>query len=205
MNAEYKVVQGFEPKPEGGDAPYWMVLDADGKVNFVADTEEEAFQHLSLLKAGLVYTPAHSLAPVAEPVIEDLLAVKNAEIARLEAENARMKALINECEQAIRAGFSAIAELSHAPYLDVSEQTALMNRVHDNLYDFNQALQAPAAPQEAVTLTVDELPNHDADDFTQTDLEFFARQARPEKFWYYEELSPRQKAAIEARRKELGL
>jgi hypothetical protein len=69
--------------------------------------------------------------------------------------------------------------------------------------------QAPAPlANEAVsevTLSEGDFPNHDADDFTKADLEFFARQDNPEKFWYYEELSPRQKAAIASRRKALGL
>jgi len=107
-----------------------------------------------------------------------------ARIAELEAENAALEEQLRRTQKAV--DFFAWELATQAPT--------------------TEAPQAPA-PVADVTLTseADEFPPHDADDFSQADLEFFAHQTNPEKFWYYEELSPRQKAAIAARRQTLGL
>lgn len=139
-------------------------------------------------------------APIAAPVIEDVLAVKNAEIARLQAENARMKASIKEAYEAL------------APVRSVMESNITASAI------LQKALQAPAAPQaEAVTLSADAI-----DGLAKIQLKTAGHFAivpmgsQIDRFIYDCEIdhcsklstafdTPANRAAIAARRKELGL
>ena len=125
----------------------------------------------------------------------------------LEAERAKNEALLWKVE-ALREGLLLIGSGAEASIRLVEEKPSLGSGQLEGISIIakevleatkTKALQAPKeAGQSEVTLE-----NHDADEFTTQDLEFFARQDNPEKFWYYGELSERQKTMIAKRRQEL--
>jgi hypothetical protein len=156
---------------------------------------------------------ANPATPAPAPV--DILAAKNERIAALEDEHDHQlrRALRAESELAdYKRRFEMENERANGQAGLITRMKAALEQIFEPdaveiWLKHGQALQAPAPTEAPATVTLSEgdFPNHDADDFTKADLELFARQDNPEKFWYYQELGERQKAAIASRRKELGL
>jgi hypothetical protein len=162
----------------------------------------------------------HYLAPIQQitpqaPAPVDILRETNERIAALEDEHDHQlrRALRAESELAdYKRRFEMENERANGQAGLITRMKAALEQIFEPdaveiWLKHGQALQAPAPTEAPATVTLSEgdFPNHDADDFTKADLELFARQDNPEKFWYYQELGERQKAAIASRRKELGL
>lgn len=186
MNA-YTIQQGFETKVDGTDGEYWMIIAPDGQA---------------------VATETHKgKAELAARVWNNQFAVQNERIAELEKRNGDLEmtlALVQTLVITLRGGVKeAQKRLERSVVLQekalltamIAEKTFLAKQLEETLSEMKtEPMQAPqAAPvQAAVTLS-----KEDIERWAHYNPDYF--QLLPEHD------TPANRAAIAARRAELGL